>query len=139
MEISLFYWPAVIFRRWHRLCLFGEVEFYCFSWAFCNFSAKLALFSYSCSGGMNGYFIISDKPVQPVEIDSPIDGMDMIVDNKVLYVTFTSLLDWFKWLFFLPYLMNLCLCLSRSVFYKCPPFHAHIPRPPEGVHYPKKV
>ncbi|XP_062079606.1 uncharacterized protein LOC133784134 [Humulus lupulus] len=27
---------------------------------------------------------------------------------------------------------------SGSVFYKCPAFHVHIPRPPSGVHYPNK-
>ncbi|XP_062115296.1 5'-3' exoribonuclease 4-like [Humulus lupulus] len=61
------------------------------------------------SGGMNGYIFVSNRLVQPVQIDSPISGMDMIADNKVL-----------------------------SVFYKCPAFHVHIPRPPSGVHYPNK-
>nr|GMD07656.1 5'-3' exoribonuclease 4-like [Ipomoea batatas] len=37
------------------------------------------------SHGMNGYMYISDKPVCPIEIPSPIDGMDMIRDNKVMY------------------------------------------------------
>ncbi|XP_062093761.1 5'-3' exoribonuclease 4-like [Humulus lupulus] len=58
---------------------------------------------------MNGYIFVSNRPVQPAQIDSPISGMDMIADNKVL-----------------------------SVFYKCPAFHVHIPRPPSGVHYPNK-
>ncbi|XP_062100356.1 5'-3' exoribonuclease 4-like [Humulus lupulus] len=61
------------------------------------------------SGGMNGYIFVSNRPVQPAQIDSPISGMDMIADNKVL-----------------------------SVFYNCPAFHVHIPRPPSGVHYPNK-
>ncbi|XP_030501745.2 uncharacterized protein LOC115716957 [Cannabis sativa] len=61
------------------------------------------------SDGMNGYIFVSNIPVQPEQIYSPIDGMDMIADNKVL-----------------------------SVFYNSPAFHAHIPRAPNGVHYPKK-
>ncbi|GMN44246.1 hypothetical protein TIFTF001_013438 [Ficus carica] len=61
------------------------------------------------SGGMNGYMFISDKPVLPKQIDSPIDGMQMIANNEVL-----------------------------SVFYGCPPYHEHIPRPPEEVAWPKK-
>ncbi|PON35705.1 5'-3' exoribonuclease [Trema orientale] len=62
------------------------------------------------SGGTNGYIFISDKPVQPLQIDSPIDGMEMIADNQVL-----------------------------TLFYECPPLHIHIPRPPEGVQYPGKT
>ncbi|XP_015878724.3 uncharacterized protein LOC107414997 isoform X1 [Ziziphus jujuba] len=61
------------------------------------------------SGGMNGYMVISDKPVQPAQIYSPIEGMEIISNNEVL-----------------------------SIFYKNPPFHAHIPRPPEGVYVPGK-
>ncbi|KAL5568086.1 hypothetical protein UlMin_024661 [Ulmus minor] len=61
------------------------------------------------SGGMNGYFLISDKPVQPVQIESPIDGMEMIANNQVL-----------------------------SVFYECPPFHEHVPRPSYKVNFPRK-
>ncbi|KAA8533497.1 hypothetical protein F0562_031069 [Nyssa sinensis] len=59
------------------------------------------------SGGMNGYMYISDKPVCPVEIYSPIDDMESIAKNKVI-----------------------------SVFYKCPSFQFHIPRPPKGVIMP---
>ncbi|XP_062085758.1 cold-regulated protein 2-like [Humulus lupulus] len=36
------------------------------------------------SGGMNGYIFVSNRPVQPAQIDSPISGMDMIADNKIL-------------------------------------------------------
>ncbi|KAK9272050.1 hypothetical protein L1049_002419 [Liquidambar formosana] len=62
------------------------------------------------SGGMNGYIYISDKPVWPVEIYSPIEDMEMIMKNEVI-----------------------------SVFYKYPPFHNHIPRPPKGVILPRKA
>ncbi|KAF8379132.1 hypothetical protein HHK36_028561 [Tetracentron sinense] len=61
------------------------------------------------SGGMNGYMYISDKLVWPMEIYSPIGDMEMITKNKVI-----------------------------SIFYKYPPFHPHIPRPPEGVIVPRK-
>uniref|UniRef100_A0A5B6YP14 Uncharacterized protein n=1 Tax=Davidia involucrata TaxID=16924 RepID=A0A5B6YP14_DAVIN len=61
------------------------------------------------SDGMNGYIYISNKPVCPVEIYSPIEDMEMIAKNKVV-----------------------------SVFYKCPSFHFHIPKPPEGVKIPSK-
>ena len=33
----------------------------------------------------------------------------------------------------------LSLVNCRSIFYKCPSFHPHIPRPPEGVVLPRKV
>nr|GMC69717.1 5'-3' exoribonuclease 3 [Ipomoea batatas] len=62
------------------------------------------------SHGMNGYMYISDKPVCPIEIPSPINGMDMIRDNKVI-----------------------------CVFYKVPSFHPHITRLPEGVILPGKA
>lgn len=43
---------------------------------------------------MNGYMYISDKPVQPVEIFSPIEDMEIISNNEVLYVhEFASLVD----------------------------------------------
>ncbi|KAI5657446.1 hypothetical protein M9H77_26239 [Catharanthus roseus] len=61
------------------------------------------------SDGMNGYMYISDKPVYPAEILSPLDGMESITRNKVL-----------------------------SVFYKLPPFHPHIAKPPTGVIFPGK-
>ncbi|KAL3620004.1 hypothetical protein CASFOL_034916 [Castilleja foliolosa] len=62
------------------------------------------------SGGMNGYIYISDKPICPAEISSPLcDMKTTILDNKVM-----------------------------SVFYKCPRFHPHIPRPPKGVKMPRK-
>lgn len=38
------------------------------------------------SGGMNGYMYISGEPVQPAEIYSPIEEMEMILNNEVLYV-----------------------------------------------------
>ncbi|KAF3432694.1 hypothetical protein FNV43_RR23796 [Rhamnella rubrinervis] len=63
----------------------------------------------SSSGGMNGFMVISDKHVQPMEIYSPIEGMEIIANNEVL-----------------------------SIFYECPPFHPHIPRVPEGVNLPAK-
>ncbi|KAB1209583.1 hypothetical protein CJ030_MR6G020533 [Morella rubra] len=59
---------------------------------------------------MNGYVYISGQPVQPAEIYSPIEGMEMISDNEVL-----------------------------SVFFKCPPFHSHIPRLLKEVKLPSKV
>ncbi|GFQ03124.1 5'-3' exoribonuclease 4 [Phtheirospermum japonicum] len=62
------------------------------------------------SGGMNGYIYISDKPICPAEISSPLcDMKQTIVDNKVMVV-----------------------------FYKCPHFHPHISRPPKGVKMPRK-
>ncbi|XP_052204004.1 5'-3' exoribonuclease 3-like isoform X2 [Diospyros lotus] len=61
------------------------------------------------SGGMNGFMYISDKPVCPLEIESPISDMAMIIKNKIV-----------------------------SVFYKCPSFHPHIPEPPKGVNIPEK-
>ncbi|KAJ6884194.1 5'-3' exoribonuclease 4-like isoform X1 [Populus alba x Populus x berolinensis] len=61
------------------------------------------------SGGMNGYIYISEKPEWPLGIFSPIDGMLMIASEQVI-----------------------------SVFYEYPPFHAHIPRLPEGVILPNK-
>lgn len=33
---------------------------------------------------MNGYMCISDKPVNPAEILSPIDEMETITGNKVM-------------------------------------------------------
>ncbi|XP_047982692.1 5'-3' exoribonuclease 3-like isoform X2 [Salvia hispanica] len=62
------------------------------------------------SDGMNGYVYISDKPICPPEIPSPLHDMKTITPNKVLLV-----------------------------FYKLPDLHPHIPRPPEGVRMPKKV
>lgn len=62
------------------------------------------------SGGMNGYMYISDRPVWPAEFYSPIEDMEMIAQNKVI-----------------------------SIFYKCPSFHPHIPRPLEGVVLPGKT
>jgi len=38
------------------------------------------------SGGMNGYMYISGEPVQPAEVYSPIEDMEMILNNEVLYV-----------------------------------------------------
>ncbi|XP_030933296.1 5'-3' exoribonuclease 4-like isoform X2 [Quercus lobata] len=60
------------------------------------------------SDGMNGYMYISDKPVQPVEILSPIEDMEIISNNEVL-----------------------------SVFFKCPPFHSHITSISKGVKVPR--
>lgn len=37
---------------------------------------------------MNGYVIVSDKDVLPLEIDSPVKGMEKIADNQTLYVFF---------------------------------------------------
>ncbi|XP_010269900.1 PREDICTED: 5'-3' exoribonuclease 4-like isoform X2 [Nelumbo nucifera] len=62
------------------------------------------------SGGMNGFMCISDKPVWFLEIDSPMGDMEKIRNNKII-----------------------------SVFYKCPRFHCHIPRPPKGVVFPKLI
>ncbi|XP_043701517.1 5'-3' exoribonuclease 4-like [Telopea speciosissima] len=61
------------------------------------------------SNGMNGYIYISDKPVLPPEIYSPIEDMEMITKNETIFV-----------------------------FYKYPAFHPHIPRLPEGVMIPVK-
>ncbi|KAL3837985.1 hypothetical protein ACJIZ3_022576 [Penstemon smallii] len=61
------------------------------------------------SAGMNGYICISDKPICPSEISSPLCDMERIMKNDVLFV-----------------------------FYKLPDFHAHIPRPPDGVSMPEK-
>ncbi|KAL0304530.1 UNVERIFIED_CONTAM: 5'-3' exoribonuclease 3 [Sesamum radiatum] len=61
------------------------------------------------SGGMNGYIYISEKPICPAEISSPLREMTTIKENKVVFV-----------------------------FYKLPHFHPHIPRPPEGVNMPQK-
>ncbi|KAJ4951214.1 hypothetical protein NE237_028046 [Protea cynaroides] len=61
------------------------------------------------SNGMNGYIYISDKPVLPLEIYSPIEDMEMITKNETI-----------------------------SVCYKFPAFHPHIPRLPEGVLIPGK-
>uniref|UniRef100_A0A2N9GLY9 Uncharacterized protein n=1 Tax=Fagus sylvatica TaxID=28930 RepID=A0A2N9GLY9_FAGSY len=58
---------------------------------------------------MNGHMYISDKPVQPVEIYSPIEDMAIISNNEVL-----------------------------SVFFKCPPFHSHIPSRSVGLIVPCK-
>lgn len=38
------------------------------------------------SDGMNGYVYISDKPICPPEIPSPLHDMKTITSNKVLYV-----------------------------------------------------
>ncbi|KAI3929121.1 hypothetical protein MKW92_041692 [Papaver armeniacum] len=62
------------------------------------------------SGGMNGYMYISAEPVQKPEICSPVEDMDIIKSNKVI-----------------------------AVFYKLPPHHPHIPRPPEGAVIPRKI
>ncbi|VFQ66071.1 unnamed protein product [Cuscuta campestris] len=60
------------------------------------------------SHGMNGYIYISDKPVCPKKIKSPINGIvDLIRNNKVI-----------------------------CVFYKVPAFHPHITRLPDGVILP---
>lgn len=40
-----------------------------------------------CSGGMNGYVIISDEALRPEQVHSPIEGIETIADNEVLYVT----------------------------------------------------
>ncbi|XP_062153291.1 5'-3' exoribonuclease 4-like isoform X2 [Alnus glutinosa] len=61
------------------------------------------------SGGMNGYMYISGEPVQPAEVYSPIEDMEMILNNEVL-----------------------------SVFFKCPAFHSHIPRKSKAVRFPRK-
>lgn len=61
------------------------------------------------SDGMNGYILISDKPVCPEEIFSLIDGMELIKNNKVI-----------------------------STFYKLPQFHPHISELSEGVIFPEK-
>lgn len=45
---------------------------------------------------MNGYMFISAKPVLPMQIDSPIDGMQTIANNEVLYVNFMSIIDRFQ-------------------------------------------
>lgn len=39
----------------------------------------------SCSDGMNGFIYITDKPVSPMEIFSPVDDMEIITNNKVMY------------------------------------------------------
>ncbi|KAF7147230.1 hypothetical protein RHSIM_Rhsim03G0219100 [Rhododendron simsii] len=79
------------------------------------------------SGGMNGYIYISDEPVCPSEINPPTDAMVMITDNKVMYVSVDG---------------YICIAeiepSGRSVFYKFPCFHPHIPKPPEGVNMPAK-
>ncbi|RZC59838.1 hypothetical protein C5167_007148 [Papaver somniferum] len=62
------------------------------------------------SGGMNGYMYISAEPVQKPEICSPVEDMDIIKSNKVI-----------------------------AVFYKLPPRHPHIARPPEGAVIPRKI
>ncbi|KAL0299792.1 UNVERIFIED_CONTAM: 5'-3' exoribonuclease 4 [Sesamum radiatum] len=62
------------------------------------------------SGGMNGYIYVSEKPICPAEISSPLCEMTTIKENKVVFV-----------------------------FYKLPHFHPHIPRPPEGVSMPQKA
>ncbi|XP_042484661.1 5'-3' exoribonuclease 3-like [Macadamia integrifolia] len=59
------------------------------------------------SNGMNGYIYITDKPVLPLEIYSPIEDMEIITKHETI-----------------------------SVFYKYPAFHPHIPRLPEGVLIP---
>ncbi|XP_058086736.1 5'-3' exoribonuclease 3-like isoform X2 [Magnolia sinica] len=56
------------------------------------------------SGGMNGYMYISDKSACPLEICSPIRDTEKISKNQII-----------------------------TVFYKHPPIHPHIPRPPKGV------
>ncbi|KAI3905113.1 hypothetical protein MKX01_017359 [Papaver californicum] len=61
-------------------------------------------------GGMNGYMYISAEPVQKPEISSPVEDMDDIKSNKVI-----------------------------AAFYKLPPRHPHIPRPPEGAVIPRKI
>ncbi|XP_059452712.1 5'-3' exoribonuclease 4-like isoform X2 [Corylus avellana] len=71
--------------------------------------AKVKKINPEFSGGMNGYMYISGEPVQPAEIYSPIEDMEMILNNEVL-----------------------------SVFFKCPPFHSHIPRPSKRVKLPRK-
>ncbi|KAL3521740.1 hypothetical protein ACH5RR_019889 [Cinchona calisaya] len=56
------------------------------------------------SDGMNGYMYISDRPVCPVDIYSPIDDMELITNNEVV-----------------------------SIFYKPPLFHPHIAKISKGV------
>ncbi|CAA2999669.1 Hypothetical predicted protein [Olea europaea subsp. europaea] len=68
------------------------------------------LVPYHGCGGMNGYVYLSDKPICPAVISSPSCDMEMIMENKV-----------------------------TSVFYKFPPFHPHMPKPPDGVIMPGKA
>ncbi|XP_077235234.1 5'-3' exoribonuclease 3-like isoform X2 [Tasmannia lanceolata] len=62
------------------------------------------------SGGMNGYMYISDKTACLPEGCSPVGDMEKITENRIL-----------------------------SVFYKYPPPHPHIPRPPKGLIKPGKT
>ncbi|KAG9452988.1 hypothetical protein H6P81_005892 [Aristolochia fimbriata] len=61
------------------------------------------------SGGMNGYTYIHDKTACFPEICSPVKDLMDISNHQIV-----------------------------SVFYKCPPFHPHIPQPPEGVCMPRR-
>lgn len=102
----------------------------------------------ACSGGMNGYMYISDKPICPPEIPSPVHDMRTIMKNKVMYVIlFFPCIPFASWTDFgsgsklhvLSEGCDLSVLRVRFVFYKFPHFHPHIPRPPEGVRMPQKV
>ncbi|XP_072959610.1 5'-3' exoribonuclease 4-like isoform X2 [Typha angustifolia] len=62
------------------------------------------------SAGMNGYMYISDKTVCSSEVYSPVEGMEMIRENKTIFV-----------------------------YYKGPPIQMHIPRVPNGATLPTKL
>ncbi|KAK3009578.1 hypothetical protein RJ639_014266 [Escallonia herrerae] len=63
-----------------------------------------------CSGGMNGFLWLCQRNGWIISVPSPIGGLEAIMDNQVLNVTYLN-----------------------------PPAHKHIPEPPEGVVMPKMV
>ena len=97
---------------------------------------------------MNGYVYISDKPLCSLEIAAPISDMAVILKNEVMYVSVylyryacfiygPNLVVDYQFLF--NYWLSPFIVFCRSVFYKCPSFHSHIPKPPNGVNMPGKV
>lgn len=91
---KIYHWHDLLALHWR--CSYESQQSFSFSGTYATFKANLVVRFLSCSGGMNGYMFISDKPVLPKQIDSPIDGMQMIANNEVLYVNFVSIIDRFQ-------------------------------------------
>ncbi|KAK2991443.1 hypothetical protein RJ640_028526 [Escallonia rubra] len=64
----------------------------------------------NASGGMNGFLWLCQRNGWRISVPSPIGGLEAVMDNEVLNVTFLN-----------------------------PPAHKHIPEPPKGVVMPKMV
>ncbi|KAJ3669918.1 hypothetical protein LUZ60_010242 [Juncus effusus] len=62
------------------------------------------------SGGMNGYLCLSGRNGYAVVINSPINGLNRVVNNRVMNATYIN-----------------------------PQYHKHVPEPPQGVIIPPKI